>query len=340
MKHLIAGLAFAAASALPLMANAQETTLRLNSWLPPSHPIIKDMIMPWAADVEAATDGRVKVQLLDSPLGPPPAAFDLAETGAVDLSYSVNGYTPGRFTLTDLPELPFLTTNATASSVAYQRLHDAMLAEKGEYNGVKTLGVFNHGAGLMWTTSRDTSPLSSMEGAKMRVAGLVTNQFAEGMNMAPVQTPASQVYELLSNGVVDGVFFVPESIPFFRLSDIITKGVGAPGGIYNVSFFFVMNENSFNKLSPEDQAAIDALSGEAFARRAGAAWDAVDAAAYDVFAEKGIDVRIATEAEMGTLQAAAQPIYDRVRAAYEAKGVDFDAALAMFKTESAKVAAE
>jgi TRAP-type C4-dicarboxylate transport system substrate-binding protein len=48
-----------------------------------------------------------------------------------------------------------------------------------------------------------------------------------------------------------------------------------------------MNEERWNRLSEEDRAAIDAISGEAFARRAGEVWDEADAAAIEIMSAAG-----------------------------------------------------
>lgn len=341
MKPLIGTVAAGAIALASLtgMANAAETTLRLSNWLPPSHPMVKDMMVPWAKQVKEATEGRVEVQILDAPLGPPPAHFDLVATGAADVAFSAHGYTPGRFVLTDLAELPFLTPSSEALSVAYWRTYQAMLADAGEHNGVKVLSVFGHGPGHLFTTGRDVTPMAELAGAKIRVASAVTNELAEAMGMVALQAPSSKSYELLSNGVADGIYFPYESVPFFKLDSLLEKGLTVPGGLYNVSFFFVMNQAKWDGLSPEDQSAIDSVSGEALVRMTGRAWDNADAAARDGIEAK-IDMHEASEAEMENIRAAAQTVYDTVRGKYEAKGVDFDAALAMLKEESAKVAAE
>lgn len=116
-------------------ANAQEVTLRLSNWLPPSHPVVKDIMVPWAEQVKEATEGRVAVQILDAPLGPPPAHFDLVASGAADLGFSAHSYTPGRFALTEIAELPFLTPSSEANSVALWNVWSQMLADKGEHGG-------------------------------------------------------------------------------------------------------------------------------------------------------------------------------------------------------------
>ncbi len=338
-RKVLSAAAIAAMLSIGASASAQETVLTMSSWLPPSHPIVEGMMKPWAEAVEEATEGRVVVQILDAPLGPPPAHFDLAADGIVELTYGVHGYTPGRFTLTQISELPFLANDATSLSVAYWRLHESTLAEFGEHRGVKVLGVFTHGPGYLWSTGGAVTPIEGTAGAKIRVAGAISQQIIEALGMVPVQAPAPQSYEILSSGVADGVVFPGESITFFRLDSLITQGLRVEGGLYNVSFFFVMNEDAFDSLSEADQAAIEELSGEAFARVAGAAWDAADAAGLAALEGK-VTIHEASEDDAAALQAAAEPIYAGVRANFEAAGLDFDAVLEALKADIAAVAAE
>ena len=85
-----------ALTAVSFAGNASaETTLTLSSWLPPSHPIVADMIVPWTQEVEKATKGNVKVKILPKPLGKPPAHFDIAKDGLADISYGVQGLSAG-----------------------------------------------------------------------------------------------------------------------------------------------------------------------------------------------------------------------------------------------------
>lgn len=324
---------------LSVAAHAQETVLRMSNWLPMSHPIMRDMMVPWAEQLEEATDGRVTVEILDAPLGPPPASFDLAANGVADLTYGVHGYTPGRFALTEIAELPFLADSAESLSVAFWRVYEDMLAEHNEHRGTKVLGVFTHGPGLLFTKGVPVTPLEELSGAKIRVAGNITNKLAEAMGMVSIQAPSPQSYEILSGGVADGIFFPVESVPFFGLESLVDTALRAPGGLYNVSFFFVMNQAKFDSLSPEDQAAIEEISGEAFARMAGQAWDAADAAGMEVIKDT-VDFHEPTEEEMQALEEAAQPIFDDLEAIYEEKGVDFDAVLSRLEEEVAAVAGE
>ncbi|SFE27406.1 TRAP transporter substrate-binding protein [Roseivivax sediminis] len=328
-----------ALAAASVSVSAQETTLRLSNWLPPSHPIVKDIVVPWAEDVEEATEGRVTVEILDAALGPPPAHFDLAATGAADVTYAPHGYTPGRFGLTDIAELPLITPSSTALSVAYQRVHEEMLAEAGEHQGVKVLSVWTHGPGHLFTTGADVTPLDTVEGLKIRVGGPLPSQLAEQMGMVPLQSPSTQTYEVLSGGVADAIYFPYESVTFFNLDELLTKALRVDGGLYNTSFFMVMNQAKWESLSEEDQAAIDEVSGEALARMAGQAWDNADEAGLEAM-EGSVEFHDATEEERAQIEAWSEPLYEEVRAKFEAKGVDFDAALEMLTSEAEKVASE
>lgn len=338
LKAVLASTALALTFAAAPLA-AQDVTLRLSNWLPVSHPVVKDIFVPWAEQVKEATEGRVVVQILDAPLGPPPAHFDLVASGAADLGFSAHSYTAGRFALTDLLELPFLTPGAEVSSVAFWRTWEAMLAEKNEHAGVKVLGLFGHGPGQLFTTAKPVSPVSGLQGAKIRVAGPVTNELVKNLGMVAIQAPSSESYELLHNGVADGIVFPYESVPFFKLDDTVKQALTVEGGMYNVSFFFAMNQARYDSLSEADRAAIDKVSGEALVRMAGQAWDAADAAGREVLEGK-VNFTAAEGEDLAALQAASDSIYAEVRTKYEAKGVDFDAALAMFKDEIAKLQAE
>jgi len=272
MKTTIKTLAAAAvvgAIGLGYAAQASAAELRLSSWLPPKHPIVADMIVPWAKQVEAATGGSVKINILAKPLGKPPAHFDIARNGLADITYGVHGYQPGRFLLTKAVEFPFLGSSAEAISVAYWRIYKKYLEKANEHKGVKVLGVFTHGPGNMYNAKRPINTLSNLNGLKIRVGGGVVNDVTKAIGATPLLKPAPKSYELMSNGVADGVFFPKESIKSFKLTKLVKHATLVPGGLYNVSFFLVMNPKSFAKLSKAEQAAIMKVSGENFAHIAG-----------------------------------------------------------------------
>jgi len=335
LTSLIAGAALAAT--LPSIALAQ-TTLTLNSWLPPSHPMIAEFIQPMMDDIANVTEGRVTVTMLPAPLGPPPATYDLVKNGVVDIGYTVQGYSPGRFKTSGLAEMPFLGNDAEVISVAFQRVHDAMLADAGEYEGVKVMAVFTHGPGQIFSSSA-LNTVDDIEGLKFRTGSVVAHDLAELMGAVPVEGPASKSYELLSQKVADGIFFPWESIEFFRLGDLLTDVFVADGGVYNTAFLVAMNEAKWNSISEEDRALIEPLLGEALAARAGAMWNAADAAGYQNLSQN-LAVHEASADEIDLLKSRFASVVEVNVATASEAGIDSQAPYEMLLAEIEKLSAE
>jgi len=95
-----------AALGLSTAASAQ-VVLATSTWVPPTH-LLSMSQAGWCADVAKATQDRVKCNILPKPVSPPAGTFDAIRDGQADLSFSVHGYTPGRYVMTGLAEFPFL----------------------------------------------------------------------------------------------------------------------------------------------------------------------------------------------------------------------------------------
>lgn len=338
--NVISRVSIAIASTVMLFAGTAraETVLTLSNWLPPTHPHVADLLVPMAEDIARVTEGRVKVNILPAPLGPPQASFDLAKNGVADITFSVQGYTPGRFKTVAIGEMPFLSDNAVATSVAFWRVHKQYLEAAGEYDGVKVLAVYTHGPGQIFSKK----PINSYEdivGQKIRVGGGIVHEIVSALGAVPVEGPSSKAYELLSQGVADGIFFPYESVSFFKLIDQLDSGYAVPGGLYNTAFFIVMNQAKWDSLPAEDQAAIETVIGEPLVRKAGEMWNKADAAGEKAM-EGQITIHTASEADVTALAEKLQPIVDSQIGVVSSAGVDGKAAYDMMLEEIKKVEAE
>jgi TRAP-type C4-dicarboxylate transport system substrate-binding protein len=325
--------ALGGAMALSATTGSAQTTLNVSVWVPPSHHLVADVTMTFCKDVEAATSNRVKCNLLPKAVVAAPQHFDAVRDGLADLSFTVHGYTPGRFVLTDAVEFPFLGDTSEALSVAYQRVHDRMLAKLDEHKGVRVLGVWTHGPGQIFNTKRAVSSLKDLDGMKIRVGGGLVNDVAKALGTVPMLKPAPESYELLAQGVADGVFF-PKEAPFaFRLVPLIKHATFIPGGLYNVSFVMIMNEAKWKQISAADQAAINKLSGEALARRAGKSWDAADQRGEKAVRDAGIPIVIADAKFIAEIKAKTGGLEQAWIDKAKAKGVDGAAVLKAVRDE-------
>ena len=106
---------------------------------------------------------------------------------------------------------------------------------------------------------------------------------------------SAKTNELMSTGVVDGVFFPPESVESFRLVSVVKNATLFPGGLYADTHGIIMNEQAFAKLSAADQAIIMKLSGEHIARMGGKAWGDADDAAMAALKTAKVNIHMASD---------------------------------------------
>jgi TRAP-type transport system periplasmic protein len=267
-----------AATGLAVTAHAQ-TTLTMSSWVPPTHFVAKDILQPWMAEVERATEGRVKINMLPKAVGSPPQHWELARKGVADITWGNFTYEPERFKSMWFVELPMMGSNCEASSVALWRTHSQFLASNDAFKGVQMLGVGLLGGGQFHHPSKVIDTPDDLKGQKVRMGGPIQKRLLEELGAIPVEGPGTKAYELLQGGVIDASLHPIESVVNFRLDGILKNHTIIPGGLYDASFFIVMNEGKFKGLSAADQQAVMKVSGEMLSRRWGQEFDKQDKAA-------------------------------------------------------------
>lgn len=277
------------ATSVCFSANAFSVTeLRVGTWLPPTHKQNSVVWPTWAKWVEEATEGRVKVKL-EYGLGHPKSMFQLVEDGVIDASFSNHGYVPGRFKLPLLVEQPWLGVGAEAASVALWRVHDKYLRQANEFDGLELLALFTHGPGTIQSNFRITT-MRDLEGKKIRIGGGVQTVLAEHMKATPVGAPATKAYEMLQQGVIDGIFMPMSEQNSLRLAEVTKYITIFPEGMYMGSFSMFINPDFLDSLSARDRKAIMAVSGEKLSRLAGAAWESGDGEGFVAAHQAGIEI--------------------------------------------------
>jgi TRAP-type transport system periplasmic protein len=337
MRLRLLACAGVAAGAIASPAHAQAT-LTYSSWVPPTHHLTVWQTN-WTKEVEKATGGRVKFSSLPKAPAAPPGTFDAVRDGLVDLSYVTASYTPSRHILPLMAELPGAGDTAEINSIAYSRIHWKHFHKVGEYKGVKLLAVFTHGPGQMFT-KKPIKTLADFQNLKIRTGGGISSEVIAALGGSPFFKPAPESYELLKSGVADGVFFPLESIVSFKLDTVLEQATLFPGGLYSSAFGFFMNQDKWAKLPKQDQAAIEKLSYEYVARSNGKSWDAADQKGLEGLKKAGVKIVNADPKMQAEVHKRSEPITDDWIKKASTKGVNAKAALAEFRAELKKVAAE
>jgi len=278
----------AAVAALIASAPAQAADMTVGTWLNPKHPQNAVVLKTWGEWIALATEGRVQLKLKYHQ-GHPKAIFGDVEDGNYDAGWSFHGYLPGKFKLTKMAELPLLGAQAEAASQAYWRIHQKHLARANEHRGMVLAGLFLHGPGQIMLREPVES-LADMRNKKIRIGGGVQIPIAESLGVKGMAAPGSKVYEILSQGVADGVFMPVGEQNTMRLYEVTTFIYKAPAGMYLGSFGIVINPDFLKRLGAADAEAIMAVSGESLSLLAGRAWGNNDIDGYAKAAAGGVTV--------------------------------------------------
>jgi len=264
-----------ALSAVAATASAQDVTLRMANWLPPAHHM-QDTLAAWIEAVSAATNGEVTIDLMTTPLAPPPGQYDLVKNGVVDIAYSFAAVTPTKFQKLRAIEIPFLAASSKTGSAAVQDWYTSNGFGAEEFDGTHLLSAFVTPPFVVHSREPITT-LADLEGQKIRAGGIGIDIWKK-LGAAPVFLSPGDTTEALQRGTIDASQFTWESLVGFRLMDLSTNHLVIPdGGLYGTVFWIAINENSWNKLSDAQRTAIDGMSIEG-SRLIGEHWDKAEAA--------------------------------------------------------------
>lgn len=317
-----------------------DTVLRFGWYGSAEADFNRDGTFVWGEMVEEATEGRVRVEFLASPPGSPVVFHDLIRDRVMDAGYYSPGIQQRPFVLHRVAELPFLGDSAEANSVAYWRIYQEYLAAAGENDEVVVVTVSTHGPGMIHNSERPVTSAADLEGLKMRVPGDTIGQLADSLGAVAMSVPFTEVSQVISSGIVDGIFVPYNAVRDMSLARYLPYTTDVPGGLYNFVFHFAINREAWAEISAEDQAAIMEISGESGARLIGRSWDVGDAAGREYVAEEGVEVIAMSPEFRAEIEAAFQPIEEEWFENAAALGVDGRAALAAYRDEVARLNAE
>ncbi len=317
------------------LARAQEAqVLRFNLFTPKTHFYHRRILEPWAANIEKATAGRVKIEFTTAPLGPMTRAVEIAKNGIADIAAGNHGVIPGRFPLTQITEIPFVQpTTPEAMSVALWRTNEKYLAKLNEHEGAHVLALHTSGSMHLFSREKPLRSAADLKGRKILVPNTTGSQWATNMGAVPVLKAVTEYYDAISKGVVDAVMATNTSIAGWRAEDLIKHQTRIPGATLYGTFFVVANAEKWNAISAADRAAIMGLSGEAYARTAGRVFVDEDEKSFQARTAGRIQVEEASPA----FRAEIAKGFDFVESAWLAKakaaGIDGPAVVKSFRDE-------
>ena len=308
---------FGTASTAASAASPVELKLA-HAWATTHH--VHVILDQWTKDVEKATDGRVKITIYPGgALSTAVQLYDTVRTGVADLAWFLQGYTPGKFPLTSVVELPFMASSSKQGSPALWEVYENSPEMQAEYGGVKVLSMWVVDPGQLMTSRKVVRNLEDVKGLKIRIGSDTTKATAEVLGAVPILMAINELYDSLQKGVVDGTLLGTSAIRTFKLQNLL-KGLTI-GNFFVNAHALGINKNSWAKIPAEDQKIIMDLAGLRLAKITGLKFDSEGQVGYDDAKAAGVEIVQLPPAEMSRWTGAVAGIYQQWIADMKAKGL-------------------
>jgi len=327
MKHFghLATAILAVLMSFSLAASAETHTFTLHHFLSAKAPAHTQMLEPWARQVEANANGKVKIELFPSMSlgGRPPELISQAMDGVVDIVWTVNGYTPGLFPRTEVFELPNVYLNdPRAANLAMHDMFESDLAA--EYQNVEVMFLHVHaGQGIQMRDKLVRTP-ADFEGLRMRIPTRTGSWIIEALGAEPVQMPVPELPTALQQGNVDGAFIPWEIIAPLQIQAQTQYQIeGVDMARFGTTTFQVsMNKSRWDGLPADVQQAFRDASSRDWWGRVGDIWRASDDFGIKLAVEAGNEHVVLSAAETDALYAELDPVIARWVDEVSAIGID------------------
>ncbi len=323
LVRLLAPAAIAMAIAVP--ATAQEVTLKVHHFWPPTAMPPSKLLVPWCDKIAKDSNNRMKCQIYPAMQlgGAPPQLIQQAMDGVADIVWTLPGYTAGRFPMMEVFELPFMSQSAEATSQATWDYY-TQYAHK-EFPGIKALAVNVHDNGYVHTVDKQVKVMADFKGLKMRAPTRQTNKLLGALGATPVAMPLPALGDALSKGVVDGYLLPWEVIPSIKAHEFTkfeSETDPKARALYTAVFILAMNQAKYDSLPADLKKVIDANSGAALSKAMGAQWDASAPPARKIAADHGNTFYVIPASELENWQKATANLPDDWVKDVAAKGHD------------------
>ncbi|MGH8945988.1 MAG: TRAP transporter substrate-binding protein [Acidimicrobiia bacterium] len=297
----------------------EPVTLTLGHPFPEQHPIHQNVWVPYAEEVNMATDGAVTIELHPGgALAALPATFDNTVVGGQDMGWALHGYHAGVFPVTEIIELPFQFSSAAQATRTMWDLHDEFPAFQDDYQDVKLLALWTHDIGDLFFNEERVTTIEQLQGMNLRTPNATMSSFFEQVGASPIGLGAPEIFDALSTGVIDGLATATSALQSFNLFPevaFVTRCF-----CYTATQYLVINLDTWNSLTPDTQAIMESL-GREYSLTAGDVYDAAYVSITDVAIEEGIEFVELTDDELAPWHEVGAQVVEEWIAEREAEGV-------------------
>ena len=325
MKSLLISLPFILAATF---AGAAEYELKLHHFYVKEDVPQKQMLEPWAREVEKLTNNRVKITIIPRmKLGgrPKDLAKQASEGNITDLIWTVNTYTGKTFIRSEVFELPFIHTNdPVATNLAMREMFESDLKEDYEKQNLEVMFLHVHQGHAFLSKKDEIRKPEDLKGKRMRVPGRIHAWIAEELDSITINTTVRQIPQVLQRNVANTILITSSIVGPLRLEQHInsmTEGHESTR-FANAVFSVSMNKDRWNSLPPDIQSAFRKASDKSFLRRIGNVWYDYEKPGIERLIQYKKKHFVLTEAETKAFEEKLKPVTEHWIKEVEKEGID------------------
>ena len=265
--------------------------LKLAHFMPPVHHLHRNMFVPLAKNLAAATNGKLTIKIYPSGgLGKGPVQqYKRVITGIADIGFVIQAYTAKLFPKAMIGSKAGLGKTGEDVTRRLWKVYDKYLAD--EFTKAKMLALWGIYPATIISRKKPIRTLADIKGMKFRLSSAADIPQVKAWGAVGIMMPVTKTYNAIQNGVIDGVMIAPVALyrpwNFNEPAEYVTDGINGPSTVMSV----MMNLKSWNGLSKSEQSTLYGLLGKDASIKIARSWGGDDEKALKN-AENGKGVKL------------------------------------------------
>jgi TRAP-type C4-dicarboxylate transport system substrate-binding protein len=269
MVSLVAGCT-AEESTTTQAASPQTVELKFVYWLP-NLLTAKQTWEAWGHDIEDATSGLVKIELIDgSEIGESIDQYEALLSGEVDIVCFYPELISEDFPLSSCCKLPMMFPSAEVAAGTLWQFNKKYTIDT-ELKDVELLAVNPTSPYYVFTNKTHVKTPDDLKGLRIASFSSAQTKILENLGAIPVPMPIEEIYTSIPQGLADGVALpwkVAVSLGGMQLTTYRTAV-----NLYIDTALVAMNRDSWDRLHPDIQNILAGATGAFWSRHLGMAND-------------------------------------------------------------------
>lgn len=258
-RAFIVGAMTASATLLPF-GTGEAREIKVTVGNPARHPVVAQGWEPYAKAVETETKGSLTFRIFSGGvLLSTKATLKGIQDGVADAGLYPLTYWPAELPIANLiSDLALLGTDAAAmagATSAFNLLHCRECLEEFAAQGMVYNGTYSTTPYRLITKTNVTS-LAELSGKKVRSAGAAWTRMLKHFNAIPVSIAGEEMYQAMSQGVLDVAVQPPTALKSFSLWDVAKGVTMIPLGTYHSISPLGFSQKVWREISPAERKAL------------------------------------------------------------------------------------